>query len=214
MDKKLERFTKGEGTLSSTDAGSETETTPHHSKAQAAVDNNANFVTPSTTKSNPSNQSVYAKICDVASKLSNQMADFEVKTLSQFDNLTSRLNALECVVRSIQENRSTAANGNDDVERILIKTPAWDTMPEYELILQKMENKTFRNQLEAELKSIGGDTAQNCTSNIMKKCFNKGMLKMFTLKGKGKDKGNFSASIFYTSVIGKFDQSFKAINHI
>lgn len=51
---------------------------------------------------------------------------------------------------------------------------------------------------------IGGTTSQACVSGIMKKCFSDEVKKEYTLKGQGKEKSNFSTTLFYQCLVGKF----------
>lgn len=153
-------------------------------------------ITPSTFRAK-NNQDVFMKLVDVATELRKQMSAFEIKCLNQFDNVTSRLNALELALKG------NATHQNDKYPKVLKASPAFNSMDVFKEVMANCEEDDFKSRLTKELYNIGGSSAQAHVSNIMKRCFENEMLKQFTLKGRAQEKSNFSVTLLYQSLVGE-----------
>lgn len=144
---------------------------------------------------------VFIKLVDASAELKREIACLEKKCMSQFDNITSRLNALECKVDALGGNVSILEATLED--KILKGDPVLKTIDDFNNMMASIEIEETKKRLIKEMGSIGGSSAQSHVSNIMKRCISQEVLRQFTLKGQGKDKGNFSSSPFYACLIGK-----------
>lgn len=188
LEQKLREFLNKEGNLT-TDVDSETD-----------------FVTPKRiSKAAPQCDlsDIFAKLVSIHSETKKKIDNFEAKMLNQFDNVTSRINALENVVRNLKSG-DNIDSGNTS-KTILKNNPAWSNITDFNEICDKCINDSdFEKQLIKEINSIGGTTAQNCTSNIVARCISSSLLNQFSLKGQAKDKANFSSTKFYQMLLGRY----------
>lgn len=185
IDQKLQNFIVEGGNFTS-DVNTELEpTTPSVSS------------TPKLPVKTLSLNDVFLKLVDV----SKEIRRFEVKCFNQFDNITSRLNTLESEIKNFQGKAANFELVQD--EAILKGNPAIKSIAIFDEKSTLLEDDSFKERLIKELKNIGGSSTQAHISNIIRRCFSPSVLLLFTLKGQGKDKRNFSATPFYVCLIGK-----------
>lgn len=101
--------------------------------------------------SNITPEILFAKIVDIGSEINKKIDCIENKFLNQFDNLTSRLNALEVSVRAFNKKSSAALAADSDLKRILKGNPVWSTKTDFEDFLVILNDPDVERKCVKEL---------------------------------------------------------------
>lgn len=190
----MEKFINEKGTFTSTDCDSECNETPSRSVHTPRTSHNSEFEL----------KEFYEKLMNLFAGISTKIDNVEIKFMSQFDNITYRLNALENGFRALQNKIQFVDDNPISTNKIMKSIPAWNTVEEFDEILRKLEDDDFNKKLTKEMTEIGGPNSQQTTKNILKRCLNPSLWKSYTLKGQTKEKDNFSETLFYKCIIGKY----------
>lgn len=145
---------------------------------------------------------IFSKVVDVGRDVKKEIVKLDEKCLNQFDNITSRINALERAFQAFNGNVAVLEANLED--KVLKSDPAFTSLEGFNDMMAYLDDENYKKRLIKELDSIGGSSVQAHISNIMKRCFNNETMKKFTLKGQGKDKGNFASTPFYRCLTGEY----------
>ncbi|KAL5277838.1 hypothetical protein ACFFRR_002832 [Megaselia abdita] len=143
--------------------------------------------------------SLIVKLSDMESSIKRKFDDHESKVLNQYDNLVSRLNTIEKMMEGLKGYVDILEAVVED--RILKKNPAFEDFESFSELLELLKDVLYRGRLTTEMANIGGSSDQACVSNIMKRCLSNSVVKKYTLKGQGKEKDNFSTTLFYSCLL-------------